>query len=151
MKYILDTNIFISLVRNNDFSSHFNRIYRKRNDVSFTSVVVEGELKAFAMQRKWENKRLKEVQTLLQKTVIAPIKTEEIISAYAEIDAYSQGKHPTLNLPTSARNMGKNDIWIAATASALELTLITTDKDFDHLNDVFLDVIWIDITDFSNL
>jgi predicted nucleic acid-binding protein len=148
---ILDTNIFISLVRNNDFSSHFNRIYRKRNDVSFTSVVVEGELKAFAMQRKWGNKRLKEVQTLLQKTVIAPIKTEEIISAYAEIDAYSQGKHPTLNLPTSARNMGKNDIWIAATASALELTLITTDKDFDHLNGVFLDVIWIDIKDFSNL
>jgi|AntRauTorckE5430_2_1112549.scaffolds.fasta_scaffold01193_2 predicted nucleic acid-binding protein len=151
MRYVLDTNIFISLVRNNDFSSHFNRIYRKRNDVSFTSVVVEGELKAFAMQREWGNKRLQEVQFLLQETVIAPIKTEEIIKAYAEIDAYSQGKHPTLNLPTSARNMGKNDVWIAATASALELTLITTDKDFDHLNGVFLNVVWIDIKDFSSL
>jgi predicted nucleic acid-binding protein len=103
------------------------------------------------MQREWGNKRLQEVQFLLQETVIAPIKTEEIIKAYAEIDAYSQGKHPTLNLPTSARNMGKNDVWIAATASALELTLITTDKDFDHLNGVFLNVVWIDIKDFSSL
>lgn len=34
----------------------------------------------------------------------------------------------------SARNMGKNDLWIAATASALDLTLLTTDRDFDHLH-----------------
>jgi predicted nucleic acid-binding protein len=40
--------------------------------------------------------------------------------------------------------MGKNDIWIAATASVLNATLITTDNDFDHLNGVFLPVIYID-------
>jgi tRNA(fMet)-specific endonuclease VapC len=34
--------------------------------------------------------------------------------------------------------MGKNDLWIAATASVLSATLLTTDKDFDHLKDVFL-------------
>jgi predicted nucleic acid-binding protein len=44
----------------------------------------------------------------------------------------------------SSRNMGKNDIWIAATASVLNATLVTTDADFDHLNGVFLTVAYID-------
>ena len=30
----------------------------------------------------------------------------------------------------TARNMGKNDVWIAATAYVLRATLVTTDKDF---------------------
>ena len=34
--------------------------------------------------------------------------------------------------------MGKNDIWIAATAHILNLTLVTTDHDFDHLEDIFI-------------
>ena len=41
--------------------------------------------------------------------------------------------------------MGKNDLWIAATASVLDLTLLTTDKDFDHLKDVFLDLAFVDL------
>jgi tRNA(fMet)-specific endonuclease VapC len=34
--------------------------------------------------------------------------------------------------------MGKNDLWIAATASLLNLKLVTTDRDFDHLETSFL-------------
>ncbi|MEL7220555.1 MAG: PIN domain-containing protein [Bacteroidota bacterium] len=41
--------------------------------------------------------------------------------------------------------MGKNDIWIAATASALKIPLITADRDFKHLDGDFLELIWIDI------
>ena len=44
----------------------------------------------------------------------------------------------------SARNMGKNDIWIAATAAVIGAKLITIDNDFDHLNGAFLEVIKID-------
>ena len=33
----------------------------------------------------------------------------------------------------SARNMGKNDLWIAAVALYLEMPLHTGDHDFDHL------------------
>ena len=36
--------------------------------------------------------------------------------------------------------MGKNDLWIAATASILGAQLITTDADFDHLGGTFLKV-----------
>ena len=39
--------------------------------------------------------------------------------------------------------MGKNDLWIAATAFALDVPLMTTDGDFDHLNDTFLKVLKI--------
>lgn len=148
MKYILDTNIFISLIRNEDFSDNFDRKYRKRNDIWFTSTVVEGELNSFALQRNWGQKRILEIKKLLDKVIISPIKTKKIIDLYAEIDAYSQGKHPTLRLPKSARNMGKNDIWIAATAAALELTLITTDKDYEHLDGIFLDVVFVNIHEF---
>jgi tRNA(fMet)-specific endonuclease VapC len=44
----------------------------------------------------------------------------------------------------TARNMGKNDLWIAATGSVLKATLLTMDEDFNHLNKIFLDVVRID-------
>jgi predicted nucleic acid-binding protein len=58
--------------------------------------------------------------------------TEE---SYALIDAYSQGKLKFQPLPPgmSARNMGKNDLWIAATALYFDFELHTADHDFDHL------------------
>jgi predicted nucleic acid-binding protein len=40
--------------------------------------------------------------------------------------------------------MGKNDLWIAASASLAGATLITTDKDFDHLHGKFVEVVWLD-------
>jgi len=43
--------------------------------------------------------------------------------------------------------MGKNDLWILATAaSVLKAALLAIDNDFDHLSNVFLDVIYIDQT-----
>jgi predicted nucleic acid-binding protein len=63
-----------------------------------------------------------------------------IVLRYGEIDAFSQGKLPDKPLSASARNMGKNDLWIAATASVLDAKLITTDADLGHLKTVFLDI-----------
>ncbi|MBK9016619.1 MAG: PIN domain-containing protein [Saprospiraceae bacterium] len=48
----------------------------------------------------------------------------------------------------SARNMGKNDLWIAATAHATQATLLTTDMDFNHLDGVFFDLERIDIQQY---
>jgi len=44
--------------------------------------------------------------------------------------------------------MGKNDLWIAATAYVIQATLTTTDKDFDHLNKTFINLDWVTNTDF---
>ncbi len=46
-----------------------------------------------------------------------------------------------LPIGLSARTMGKNDLWIAATAFVYDAALITTDNDFDHLHSVFLTII----------
>ena len=61
--------------------------------------------------------------------------SNKITDIYAEIDAFSQGVLAEKKLNTSARNMGKNDIWIAATAYYFDIELQTTDNDFDHLPD----------------
>jgi tRNA(fMet)-specific endonuclease VapC len=63
-----------------------------------------------------------------------------LLPTYIGIDAYSQRNHPDYEkYPFSTpRNMGKNDLWIAATASLLNLKLVTTDGDFDHLDSSFL-------------
>jgi predicted nucleic acid-binding protein len=42
--------------------------------------------------------------------------------------------------PSSAIIMGKNDIWIAATAKVADATLLSIDNDFNHLNKTFIKV-----------
>jgi tRNA(fMet)-specific endonuclease VapC len=44
--------------------------------------------------------------------------------------------------------MGKNDLWIAATASVYECKLLTTDLDFQHLHPQFVDVTYISPNEF---
>lgn len=73
---------------------------------------------------------------------------DEVIRKYAQIDAYSQKKlNPSA--PFTARNMGKNDIWIAATASAFDLVLLTTDQDFAHLEGTCLKLAYVPLTGSS--
>ena len=69
-----------------------------------------------------------------------PINDPQMVKAYADIDAYSQGLHPTIPAPQgfSAKNMGKNDLWIVATASVIGAKLVTADQDFAHLQGTVL-------------
>jgi tRNA(fMet)-specific endonuclease VapC len=74
------------------------------------------------------------------------------VNTYVEIESFSQRRNDQFleygfNSP---RNMGKNDLWIASLAALLSLRLITTDNDFDHLNDVFFDVLKIRPEQFVN-
>ena len=73
------------------------------------------------------------------------INIDEILDRYAEIDAYSQGKLEKKKGDFTARNMGKNDLFIAATSSVYDLVLITTDKDFNHLSPEFLKLELVDL------
>ena len=70
-------------------------------------------------------------------------KDEDLMAAYSFIDAFSKRKTEDTNgqmLQVAAIKMGKNDLWIAATAKVIDAPLITTDKDFLHLNQTVLDV-----------
>lgn len=78
------------------------------------------------------------------------INFEEVITKYAQRDAYSQGKSEKSRGRFSSRNMGKNDIWIAATASTFDLKLVTTDKDFEHLDGVYTDLLYISLEELTS-
>ena len=66
-----------------------------------------------------------------------------LIPAYVYLETYSQGRLAAQPLPPglSARNMGKNDLWIAATALYFDIELHTADRDFDHLGPAGLRVV----------
>ena len=86
-----------------------------------------------------------ELNYIFENIILIDINAEDILTRYAEIEAYSQGKLSDKALGSSARNMGKNDLWIAATASVVNATLLTTDADFDHLNGVFLNLVKFEV------
>ena len=85
------------------------------------------------------NKILKEI------TIIDIANTDQLLlEAYTEIDAFSKRKIKDRSgdlLKGSAKKMGKNDLWIAATAYSLDIPLMTTDSDFDHLDDTLIKVV----------
>jgi tRNA(fMet)-specific endonuclease VapC len=145
--YVLDTGLLLGHIRGAGYADHAERTYALSQppNVSLVSVVSKGEIYSLAIQFNWGERKKLELDSLLRRIPVVDINTDRIIQCYAEIDAYSQGKDRTKPLPTgmSSRNMGKNDLWIAATASVLNATLVTIDTDFDHLNSVFLTVAYI--------
>jgi len=48
------------------------------------------------------------------------------------------GNNVVIPFKFTAKNMGKNDIWIAATASVPDVDLLTSDKDFVHLDRAYM-------------
>lgn len=144
MTYVLDTNILLTYLRGKQLSLlHGEPLHLLlESNTLVISVVSLGELKSLAIRNGWGESRLKDLDAFAAQFLIADIHNKAVIDRYAEIDAFSQGKHPTVSLTTSSRNMGKNDLWIAATASVLQATLVTMDTDFDHLHHILnLDIL----------
>jgi len=140
MNFLLDTNIIVFMLRSPDGIAQLERDYPlflpENNAV--ISVITLGEIQSLAIRNKWGTKKLNTLDQILQKLIIADINFQPLIDRYAEIDNFSQGTLPGKPLGMSPRNMGKNDLWIAATASVSEAVLLTSDNDFDHLNEHFL-------------
>jgi len=151
MDYLLDTNILVTYVRDtavtHRLENQLNLLNGENNLI--ISVVSMGEIRSIAKQNNWGNRKIKKLENIIKDFLITDINVETIIERYAEIDAYSQGKLEGEEVTFSARNMGKNDLWIAATASMFDLELITTDKDFEHLSPKYLNLKCIDLSKFE--
>ena len=141
MFYLIDTNIIVHYVRQSEtFKDVRAKLDASDNEVNLVlSEVSIGEIYSLTKRNKWGTKKMQRLHSFLSVLTVFSISYPGVYEAYADIDAYSQNKHPTLSLPQAmtARNMGKNDVWIAATAYVLRATLVTTDKDFDHLQHFF--------------
>lgn len=146
MRYLLDTGILLVYLRDKPFSDSIDNQYHPLEfpNIPVISVVTIGELKSIGIQNQWSSKRQANIDDFAKQFLIADINVATVIQRYAEIDAFSQGKLPGRHLGFTSRNMGKNDLWIAATASVLDATLITLDKDFLHLDNEFLKLVLID-------
>ncbi|MEI7501576.1 MAG: type II toxin-antitoxin system VapC family toxin [Bacteroidota bacterium] len=145
MNYLFDTNILVHFIRRSPIAGKvideldpFGKI-----NIPLISVVSYAEILSLVPIFNWGDQKKEQLKDLLNKLLVVPIEAKDIIEAYVEIETYSKGKMISRPLPAgqSAINMGKNDIWIAATAKITKSTVITTDKDFDHLDKVFIDLI----------
>lgn len=143
MRYLLDTNIILHLIRYSNFAQRLEKDYDllENNTKLYISTVTQGEIQSLALQHNWGKRRLQQLDDILNDLVILDIKIQNLINLYAEIDAFSQGKLQSVESKFSARNMGKNDLWIAASAAYFDLPLMTTDKDFDHLQERYCHII----------
>lgn len=151
MNYLLDTNLVLIYLRANELTRKIEADLQllSPNNNLIISVVTVGELKAISKKNKWGKRRIQELVNTLSEFLIADIKTNKILDKYAEIDAFSQGKLEGQKSNFSSRNMGKNDLWIAATASVQNMTLLTTDKDFKHLDGNFLKLKVINLENYQ--
>lgn len=153
-RFILDTNIVLAYFQNKEnIVNEIESIFPLFTDENITaiSIVTIGELYSLSLQRHWGQPKIDKLTELIRELVVIDINADDLIERYAVIDAYSQGKLFDKPLPTglTSRNMGKNDLWIAATASVTKATLITTDNDFVHLKDMYLALLHIDLTELD--
>ncbi len=140
IRYLFDTNILLLFLRQDKRWDIIFLDFKLGDSLNLISIVSMGELHSLALQNNWGNKRHSQIEQLRNDFIITDINVEELVQQYAQIDAFSQDKLQDKPLGNSSRNMGKNDLWIAATAAVFNLKLLTTDPDFDHLNHVFIDI-----------
>ncbi|MGH9840183.1 MAG: type II toxin-antitoxin system VapC family toxin [Blastocatellia bacterium] len=123
---LFDTNVLVHLVRDDSTGQQIRTRYRpfSSDPKPRYCVVCEGEIRSLALQFLWGGPKLNQMEFSLAHLGRLTIEKPEIMNAYAMFDAYSKGQGIT---------MGKNDLWIAATAFDADARLVTTDDDFDHL------------------
>jgi len=142
MNYVLDTNVVLFYLKDNHTKHFIEEQFGpfKSGNTAIISIVTIGEIGVLARKNGWGDKRLKIVEKLYDKLVIVDINSQDIIDAYIDVDSFSQGKHSRKEFKHSSRNMGKNDVWIAATTIVTGSELISSDKDFEHLDGAFFKV-----------
>ena len=148
MNILLDTNILVFLTRSKNFDDLI-RFINPQDALIYVSVVTDAEIRSLALRKNWSIGRIELLENFLSRINIIDV-NQLLTQAYVDIDAYSQRENPTFTSYSfnTPRNMGKNDLWIASLAAMLNLTLLTTDADFDHLHGVFFDVRKINSTEF---
>jgi tRNA(fMet)-specific endonuclease VapC len=138
--YVLDTNILLALIRGKALGESIDNAYGLRANLQrhVVSIASQAELLVLADRNNWAQAKRDVVNIMFENLVVLPIDGRALVDAYVAVSRVD------LAWPDGPRNMGKNDIWIAATAVSSGLPLLTTDKDFRFLNGNLAQVLWID-------
>lgn len=137
--WFVDTNILVHVLRQSPLGEHLisSLQFRARATVSMMSVVSQGELLSLAALVHWGKPKRDRLEELMNELVIVDIHaaSRPLLERYALLDHVSH---------SAGRTMGKNDLWIAASAAESGAILLTTDRDFDHLAPQHLKLWWLD-------
>ena len=115
MRYMLDTNIVSAIVRD-PRGKVFERLLDVGEENAFISIITHGEI-WYGVKKNGSEELAQKVSAVTRRLYVAPLQlpTDQ---RYAEIRlALRQGK-----------NIGPNDLWIAAHAVALDAVLVTNNE-----------------------
>lgn len=115
MRLMLDTNIVSAIVRD-PRGKVFERLLDVGEENAFISIITHGEI-WYGVKKNGSEELLQKVSAVTRRLYVAPLQlpTDQ---RYAEIRlALRQGK-----------NIGPNDLWIAAHAVALDAVLVTNNE-----------------------
>ena len=149
--FLLDTGVLLGLARKAPWARQaLERLpLNDRETAAVTSVICQGEILALAEKNGWGEEKRGRLEQILNRLPVLDINRPSILSAYARIDSWTHGRpvHSSGLIPRPPRPavpMKQNDLWIAATAHATEATVVSTDKDFSHLDNVWISFIHVD-------
>ncbi len=148
-RFLLDTGLLLGLTRQADWARDAVQQLRDHPQaVVWTSAICHGEILALAEKNGWGRSRRDDLDRILRQLPVINVNRPAILNAYASIYTWTHGTMTNAAggqpPPTPAVPMKQNDMWIAATAHAIDATLMSTDKDFDHLHGVWLNVRYVD-------
>lgn len=127
-RFVLDTNFLLHLIRDSEVVRNTVAAHRLQDVDAFIilSVVTVAEIRVLAERNNWGNTKKKIMNQLVEQATVVDISLIDdlLMQAYVTLDVSST---------RVGRKMGKNDLWIAATASVAQAALVTADGDFDHL------------------
>lgn len=122
LRGLLDTSVFVAIESGRDLRSEAMPL------TNSVSVVTKAELRAGVFAADDIEARDRRIKTLELVNRIPQLPVDdEVSNAWAQMRAY---------LAASGRRVNANDMWIAATAAAHEIPVVTQDADFDALNGV---------------
>ena len=138
--YLLDSNILLALVRGKELGKYISQTYRLTEVLRrpLISIVSHGELLSMADRKSWGTKKRDSLQSILDSMVTMDLNDSAILDGYVAVD------QANMKAEKGARVLSNNDMWIAATTRAATAVLLTTDRDFLHLNPSVCRVDYID-------
>lgn len=125
--FLLDTNVVLHATRENSAVSQAIDAQFGLSSSRFRPAICEvtvAELLAFARSNKWGDRRREKLQGEIARCLLVPISTPGVHERWSEMSSALQA---------SGKTIEQNDIWIAATASVTGLTVLSTDRHFEHL------------------
>lgn len=120
---LLDTDVFSYLIKEGDTRALLYRRHVAGKTIALSFITV-GELYVWTVKRRWNAKRVAELERRIRAAVIVPYDLD-ICRLYGKLKA---------ELITNGRTIPSNDLWIAVCAMRHSLPLVTHNrKDFEGI------------------